>query len=123
MPGYPEVFVIGDLALCAHQTGSPLAGVAPAAMREGRYVAKLIQNRLRGKVLPSFHYHDYGNMATIGRARAVAMVGPLRFSGFLAWLFIHLMYIIQFESRLSQSRRIDHVEDHKKRVGGLARWA
>lgn len=103
VPGYPEVFVIGDLALYSHQAGAPLPGVAPVAMQEGRYVAKLIQNRLRGKPLPPFHYRNYGSMATIGRARAVAMVGPLRLSGFfawLAWLFIHLMYIIQFERRL-----------------------
>lgn len=103
VPGYPEVFVIGDLALCTQETGVPLPGVAPVAMQEGRYVAKLIQNRLLGKTLSPFHYRDYGTMATIGRARAVALIGPLRLSGFLAWLawlFVHLMYIVEFQNRL-----------------------
>jgi NADH:ubiquinone reductase (H+-translocating) len=103
VPGYPDVFVIGDLASYVHQTGAPLPGVAPVAMQEGRYVAKLIQNRLLGRVQPPFHYRDYGIMATIGRARAVALVGPLTLSGFpawLAWLFIHLMYIVEFQNRL-----------------------
>ncbi len=103
LPGHPEVFVIGDLASYVHQIGAPLPGVAPVAMQEGRYVAKLIQTRLRRKTLPPFHYRDYGTMATIGRARAVAMIGPLRLSGFLAWLawlFVHLMYIVEFQNRL-----------------------
>lgn len=101
--GHQEVFVIGDLASYVHQTGAPLPGVAPVAIQEGRYVAKLIQNRLLGKALPPFHYRDYGTMATIGRARAVAMIGPLRLSGYLAWLawlFVHLMYIVEFQNRL-----------------------
>jgi NADH:ubiquinone reductase (H+-translocating) len=101
--GHPDVFVIGDLASYVHQTGAPLPGVAPVAMQEGCYVAKLIRTRLLGKALPSFHYHDYGTMATIGRAHAVAMIGPLRLSGFLAWLawlFVHLMYIVEFQNRL-----------------------
>jgi NADH:ubiquinone reductase (H+-translocating) len=103
LPGYPEVFVIGDLASCIHQTGVPLPGVAPVAMQEGRYVSRLIRMRLLARTLPSFHYQDRGSMATIGRARAVAMVGRLRFSGFpawLAWLFVHLMYIVEFPNRI-----------------------
>ncbi|GMW03888.1 MAG: putative NADH dehydrogenase (NDH) [Candidatus Hydrogenedentota bacterium] len=103
IPGYPEVFVIGDLASYMHQIDAPLPGVAPVAMQEGHYVASVIRSRLLGKALPSFHYHDYGTMATIGRARAVAMIGPLRLSGFhawLAWLFVHLMYIVAFQNRL-----------------------
>ena len=73
------------------------------AMQQGHYVAKLIRRRLDGGTLPPLKYWDRGTMATIGRARAVAMVGPLRFSGILAWLtwlFIHLMYIVEFENRL-----------------------
>lgn len=103
LPGHPEVFVIGDLAQFSHQTGKPLPGVAPVAMQQGRYVAKLIRRRLAGKTLPAFHYRDYGTMATVGRARAVALIGPLKFSGlaaWLAWLFVHLMYIVEFENRL-----------------------
>lgn len=101
--GHPDVFVIGDLANYPHQTGQPLPGVAPVAIQQGRYVAELITARLRGKTLPPFRYHDYGTMATIGRARAVAILGRLRFSGmlaWLAWLFVHLMYIVEFQNRI-----------------------
>ncbi len=103
LPGHPEIFVIGDLANCSHQTGKPLPGVAPVAMQQGEYVARLIMSRLRGT--PStepFHFRDPGSMATIGRAAAVVDLGWVRFDGFLAWLawlFIHLINIIQFENR------------------------
>lgn len=102
LPGHPEVFVIGDLANF-QQDGESLPGVAPVAMQQGKYVAKLIRRRLAGKSLPAFRYRDYGTMATIGRARAVAMIGRMKFSGLIAWLlwlFIHLMYIIEFENRI-----------------------
>ena len=98
------MFVIGDLALAREKPDGPaLPGLAPVAMQQGHYVAKLIRRRLAGGTLPPFHYRDRGTMATIGRARAVAMVGPVRFSGYLAWLawlFIHLMYIVEFENRI-----------------------
>jgi NADH dehydrogenase len=103
LPGHPEIFVIGDLANYSHQTGQPLPGVAPVAMQQGRYVADLIQKRLRGETLPPFHYKDRGSMATIGRAAAVVDLGWVRFSGFFAWLiwlFVHLMYLIQFGNRV-----------------------
>jgi NADH dehydrogenase len=104
LPGHREVFVIGDLANVREKPDGPsLPGLAPVAMQQGHYVAKLIRRRLAGGTLPPFTYWDRGTMATIGRARAVAMVGPLRFSGiiaWLAWLFIHLMYIVEFENRL-----------------------
>lgn len=103
LPGHPEVFVIGDLASCAGPGGKPLPGIAPVAIQQGRYVAKYIRNRLRGKAISPFEYHDYGTMATIGRSRAVAMIGTWRFSGYLAWLmwlFIHIMYVVGFENRL-----------------------
>lgn len=103
VPGRPDVFVIGDLACYVHQTGVPLPGLAPVAIQQGQYVARLIQSRLRGETLPAFRYRDYGTTATIGRARAVAMIGPLRLSGlvaWLAWLFVHLMSIVAFENRL-----------------------
>jgi NADH dehydrogenase len=104
LPGRPEVFVIGDLANYPHQTGKPLPGVAPVAMQQGRYVAESITRRLRGETasLP-FRYKDRGSMATIGRAAAVADFGWLRLSGhlaWLAWLFIHILYLIEFENRL-----------------------
>ena len=100
---HPEIFVIGDLAHFSHQTGTPLPGVAPVAMQQGRYVATLIMRRLRGETMPPFRYRDYGSMATIGRAEAVADLGWVRFSGFLAWLawlFIHLIHLVQFQNRL-----------------------
>ncbi len=103
LPGHPEIFVIGDMANFSHQTGNPLPGVAPVAMQQGRYAARLIEARLAGRTLPPFHYVDKGNMATIGRAAAVADIAGLRFSGilaWLAWLFIHLMYLVEFDNRL-----------------------
>ncbi len=102
LAGYPEIFVIGDLANFSHQTGQPLPGVAQPAMQEGAYVARLIQRRLNGKSLPPFHYRDKGILATIGRTTAVADLGKIKFSGFLAkliWIFVHLWYITEFENK------------------------
>ncbi len=101
--GHPEILVIGDLATFTHQTGKPLPGVAPVAMQEGRYAAESIRKRLRNEPSKPFHYWDKGSMATIGRAAAVAEMGKLHFSGllaWLAWLFIHLMYLVGFDNRL-----------------------
>jgi NADH dehydrogenase len=103
VPGHPEILVIGDLAHCLDAAGKPLPGVAPVAMQQGRYAARLIQARLSGGGLPPFRYHDKGSMATIGRAAAVADLGFVRFGGYpawLAWLFIHLMYIVEFDNRV-----------------------
>ena len=101
--GHPQLFVIGDLATFTHQTGQSLQGVAPVAMQQGKYVARLIRRRLEGKSLPPFRYHNFGTMATIGRAAAVADFGWLRLAGYpawLTWLFVHLMYLIEFDNRL-----------------------
>jgi NADH:quinone reductase (non-electrogenic) len=103
LPGHPEVFVIGDLAHCRTHTGQPLPGVAPVAMQQGRYVAESVQRRLRGETISPFHYQDHGNMAIVGRAQAIADFGGLHFSGFfawLAWLFIHLINLVEFENRV-----------------------
>jgi NADH dehydrogenase len=103
VPGHPEIFVIGDLANFSHQTGQPLPGVAPVAMAEGRYVARAIRTRLRGETPPPFHYFDKGTLATIGRNQAVAAFGRLHLSGPIAWfvwLFVHLMYLVEFDNRL-----------------------
>jgi NADH:ubiquinone reductase (H+-translocating) len=103
VPGHPEIFVIGDLANFSHQTGQPLPGVAQPAIQQGDYVARLIRARLHGHTLPPFHYFDKGNLATIGRGAAVADLNWLQISGFPAWLiwiFIHLVYIVQFQNRL-----------------------
>jgi NADH dehydrogenase len=104
VPGHPEVFVIGDLAHCAGEAGRPLPGVAPVAMQQGRWVADLVQARCEGQDHPgAFRYHDRGSLAVIGRGSAVADLGWLRFSGYpawLAWLFIHVLYLVEFENRL-----------------------
>src|ERR1017187_3455592 len=101
--GHPEIHVIGDLANFSRQSGKPLPGIAPAAMQQGRYVAQAIVAKLRGKTMRPFHYFNKGNLATIGRNRAVADFGFLRVSGFPAWFlwaFVHLMYLVEFENRL-----------------------
>ena len=80
-----------------------LPGVAPVAMQQGRYVAKAVRARLEGRPVKAFHYLDKGNLATIGRARAVADLHLVRLSGFpawLTWLFVHLWYLIGFQNRL-----------------------
>jgi NADH dehydrogenase len=103
LPGHPEVFVIGDMANYPYQDGQPLPGVAQVAMQQGRYVADLIQRRLRGAAPVPFHYHDRGTMATIGRAAAVADLGWIRLSGTIAWLiwlFIHILFLIEFQNRV-----------------------
>jgi NADH dehydrogenase len=102
--GQPDIFVIGDLAHFAHQGAQPLPGVAPVAMQQGQYVAALIRDRLGGQTshLP-FFYFDKGSLAVIGRNAAVASVGPLKISGFLAWLawiFIHIWYLIGFGNKV-----------------------
>ncbi len=103
VPGHPEIFVIGDLANFSHQTGQPLPGVAQPAMQQGEYVASVIRKRFRGEKPKPFHYFDKGNLATIGRFAAVADLNFLQISGWPAWfiwIFIHLLYIIQFQNRL-----------------------
>jgi NADH dehydrogenase len=101
--GHPEILVIGDLATFSHQTGTPLPGVAPVAMQEGRYAAELVRQRLAGKTVAAFHYHDKGSLATIGRAAAVADFGRIHMHGmpaWLTWLFVHLLYLVEFDNRL-----------------------
>ena len=103
LPGHPEIFVLGDMANYTHQGGKPLPGVAPVAIQQGRFVARLIRARLSGKPLPKFRYRDLGNLATIGRSAAVADFGRVRLSGFVAWvlwLFIHLMNIVNYRNRV-----------------------
>lgn len=103
IPGHPEIFVLGDLAAFLHQSGKPLPAIAPVAMQEGRYVAEVLDQRRRGEPVSPFRYKSRGSLATIGRAAAVAEIGPLRFSGFFAWLlwlFVHLFFLIGFENRV-----------------------
>jgi NADH dehydrogenase len=105
IPKYPDIFVVGDLALVNDSTGKALPGVAQVAMQGGAYAAKAILKRLEGKVdAPQpFHYFNKGDLAVIGRAAAVANVFGIHLSGFIAWLvwlFVHLLYIVEFQSRL-----------------------
>jgi len=101
---HPEIFVIGDLAHSRDEHGQPLPGVAQVAMQQGAWAARAIIARLEGQLRPQpFHYSDRGDLAVIGRGRAVARIGKLRASGLFAWLiwlFVHLMYIVQFSNRL-----------------------
>lgn len=103
IPGHPDIFAIGDMAHVRGPGGAPLPGVAPVAMQQGVSVARAITARLGGATAPEFRYRDRGAMATIGRAAAVADFGWIRLSGlaaWLAWLFIHLMYLVEFENRI-----------------------
>jgi len=126
LPNHPEVFVIGDLAALKDASGKLLPGVAPVAILEGRYVAKLIRRELESGApsfsrslreepalslskgggsdpRPVFHYHDKGSLATIGRSAAIAQFGKIHISGFiawLAWLFIHILFLIGFRNRV-----------------------
>lgn len=127
VPGHPEVFVIGDLAAAKDEHGKLLPGVAPVAIQQGKFVARLIREELQvpegapalssrslggqGAVLdssvsesrPKFHYWDKGSLATIGRAAAVAQFGKIHISGFIAWLswlFVHILFLIGFRNRL-----------------------
>ncbi len=104
VPGHPEIFVIGDLAYLRWRDGRPLPGVAPVAMQQGRYVARAIRSRTSGRAVAPFRYRNRGALAVIGRAAAVADLGRrLRFSGYPAWwlwLFVHIMYLVEFENRV-----------------------
>jgi NADH dehydrogenase len=105
LPGHPEVLALGDMVRVRKADGEVevLPGVAPVAMQQGRYAAKLVRGRLRGRAVGPFHYRDKGNLATIGRAAAVADLHWIRLGGFVAWvawLVIHLYYLIGFQNRL-----------------------
>jgi NADH dehydrogenase len=105
IPGHPEVFAIGDMVRVRGHDGSTITfpGVAPVAMQQGRYAARAVRARLQGHAPPPFRYRDKGNLATVGRAVAVADIKGVRISGFLAWmtwLVVHLFYLIGFQNRL-----------------------
>ena len=105
LPGHPEVFALGDMVRVRGRNGSAitLPGVAPVAMQQGRYAAKAVRARLQGRTPPPFRYRDKGNLATIGRASAVADIKGIKLSGFPAWvtwLVVHLFYLVGFQNRL-----------------------
>ncbi len=109
LPNHPDVFVIGDLAALKDESGKLLPGVAPVAILEGRYVAKVIRRELNfshtsaAQARKPFHYWDKGSLATIGRSAAIAQFGKIHISGFLAWLawlFVHILFLIGFQNRV-----------------------
>jgi NADH dehydrogenase len=108
VPGHPEVFAIGDLAFLLQPNGQPVPGVSPAAMQMAKHAARLIEDELslsnQGRPREAFSYWDKGTMATIGRSKAVAYAGPIKMHGFiawLAWLFVHLVFLVGFRSKVA----------------------
>lgn len=104
LEGHPEVFVAGDVAKCIDAEGQEVPGLAPAAIQMGEHAANNIRRAIGGREALPFTYLDKGQMATIGRSKAIAMSGPLRLSGFfawLAWLFIHILYLIEFRNKFA----------------------
>lgn len=105
VPGHPDIFVIGDAASLTDPSGRPLPGLAPVAKQQGRYVAELIKRRLRGQPPPPpFRYHDEGSLAVIGRASAVADLGRVKLTGWVAWLLwgaAHIFFLISFRHRVA----------------------
>jgi NADH dehydrogenase len=103
VPGHRNVFAAGDQACFTHQTGNPLPGTAPVAMQQGRYLAQTIRRDAAGKPRRPFRFVDKGQMATIGRSRAIVEIGRLRMAGFpawLLWLVVHIYYLTGFKNRL-----------------------
>jgi NADH dehydrogenase len=104
VPGTTNIFVIGDLAHCLDTSGKPLPGLAPVALQQGRAAGENIARLIAGIATRPFRYRDKGAMATIGRGAAIAEIGNLRFSGFIAWLawiFVHLFFLIGFRNRVA----------------------
>ncbi|MEA2624595.1 MAG: hypothetical protein QOD06_640 [Candidatus Binatota bacterium] len=103
IPGHPEVFVIGDLAAAQRQDGTPVPGLAPAAIQEGRHAARNVLRESRGESLAPFRYVDKGSLATIGRASAIADIAGFHLSGVVAWLvwiIVHVLFLIGFRNRV-----------------------
>ncbi len=104
IPEHPEIFVIGDASCAMDIAGKPLPGLAPVAVQQGRYVGKIIRQRLPKQNRTPFRYFDKGTMATIGKTKAIATFGKMQFSGLFAWFgwcFIHVAYLIGFRNRLT----------------------
>ncbi len=103
IPNYPDIFIIGDAACAMGKDKKPLPGLASVATQQGRYVAHLIRRKWQKQERPPFRYLDKGTMATIGKTKAIGTFGKVQFSGFLAWLawcFVHIMYLIGFRNRV-----------------------
>jgi len=135
LPGHPEILVLGDMAHLEDEAGEPLPGIAPVAIQQGRYAAKLVKRRRAGKETKPFRYRDKGLLAVIGRAAAVADLGFWRFSGLFAWLlwlFVHIMYLVGFANRvlvlvqwaqsyLARGRGARIITDPREGPGGRSR--
>ncbi len=103
IPNYPNIFVIGDAAHCQNANGQPLPGLAPVAKQQGCYVAKIISKNIPKEKRKPFKYHDKGSLATIGKGKAVGMMGKIKLTGFFAWFIwsaVHILYLIDFRSRI-----------------------
>lgn len=103
IPDHPDIFVIGDAACAMDKNNKPLPGLAPVAVQQGRYAAQMIGKKVPKDQRPPFKYHDKGTMATVGKTKAIGTFGKLQFSGFIAWLawcFVHIMYLIGFRNRI-----------------------
>ncbi|HNA62876.1 MAG TPA: NAD(P)/FAD-dependent oxidoreductase, partial [Rhabdochlamydiaceae bacterium] len=104
IPGHPEIFVIGDAACTLGKEGKPLPGVGPVAIQQGRYIANIIKKQQAPEKRPPFKYWDKGSMATVGKGKAIAMIGKIKMSGIIAWFmwcFIHIAYLIGFRNRIT----------------------
>jgi NADH dehydrogenase len=101
--GHPNVFIVGDLACLMRENGQPVPGVAQGAIQMGKHAARQIRRDLNGQPRSNFHFVDKGDLATIGRAAAVARIGGVKLSGLIAWLiwvFVHITYLIGFRNRV-----------------------
>ena len=127
IPGHQDIHVIGDAALVLNAEGKPLPALAPVAKQQGEYAARAIIRRLRGQGAPGpFSYRDYGTMATIGRAKAVAEFGPLHLTGWPAWSLwavAHIFFLIGFRSRLMVSAQWAFAFATDRRPGRLIAWS
>ena len=126
VPGHPEIHVIGDAALALDGEGKPLPALAPVAKQQGAYVAQIIERQLKRRPAPGpFHYRDYGTMATIGRAKAIAEFGPVHLTGWPAWSLwavAHIFFLIGFRNRLMVSAQWAFAFATDKRPGRLIAW-
>ena len=103
VPGFANLYVLGDIASCKTAAGNLLPGIAPVAKQQGSYIAGVIKNKLIGKLSSPFKYFDKGNMAVIGRNKAVAQIWKLEFSGYFAWImwvFVHVWFLVGYDSKL-----------------------
>jgi NADH dehydrogenase len=103
LPKFDNIYILGDIACCKNAEGNLLPGIAPVAKQQGEYVARAISAKLNSKLISGFKYFDKGNMAVIGRNKAVAQLGKFQLSGYFAWIiwvFVHVWFLIGFDSKL-----------------------